>query len=78
MYVLIMPTKFGRSSQTCQKVLLLLHRNQNALLHVLHKIINKTHANVIAQNDTAFPGIKLDINVSKCCAFVKHFETLIS
>ena len=33
---------------------------------------------VITQNDTDLSCIKLDINVSKFCAFVKHFETLIS
>ena len=27
----------------------------------------------IAQSDTDLSCIKLDINVSKCCAFVKHF-----
>ena len=32
---------------------------------------------VIAQNDTDLSCIKLYINVSKCCAFVKHFETFI-
>ena len=32
----------------------------------------------IAQNDTDFCYIKQDINVSKSCVFVKHFETLIS
>ena len=31
----------------------------------------------IAQNDTDLSCIKLCINVSKCCAFAKHFETLI-
>ena len=32
----------------------------------------------IAQNDTDLSCLQLHINVSKCCAFVKHFETLIS
>ena len=32
----------------------------------------------MAQNDNDLSCIKLDINVSKCCAFVKHFETVIS
>ena len=51
----------------------------NVLLHVLYKIINKMCAKVvIAQNNTDLPCTKLDINVSKSCAFVKHFETLIS
>ena len=29
----------------------------------------------IAQNDTNLSSIKLDINVSKCCAFVKHIHS---
>ena len=48
------------------------------LLYVLYKIINKMDVKVvIAQNDTDLSCIKLDVNVLKCCAFVKHFETLI-
>ena len=43
------------------------------------KIKNKIHVKTeIAQNDTDFSCIKLNINVSKGCAFVKHFETVIS
>ena len=51
----------------------------NVLLHVLYKIINKICVKTeIAENDTDLSCLQLDINVSKCCAFVKHFETLIS
>ena len=61
------------------KVLSLIHGNLNILSHVLYKIINKMCVKaIIAQNDTDLSCIKLDINVSKCFAFVKHFETLIS
>ena len=49
------------------------------LLHVLYKVINKIDVKTeIAQNDTDLSCIKLDISVSKCCVFVKHFETVIS
>ena len=62
-----------------QNVLSLFHGNLNVLLHVLYKIINRIYVKTeIAQNDTDLFCIKLDINVSKCWAFVKHFETLIS
>ena len=61
-----------------QKILSLFHGNLNFPLKVLYKIKNKTNVKAeIAQNDTDLSCIKLDINVSKCCAFVKHFETLI-
>ena len=42
---------------------------------IKHKIYVKPE---IAQNDIDLSCIKLDINVSKGCAFVKHFETSIS
>ena len=64
---------------TISKCLLLFHGNLSVLLHVLHKIKNKINVKTqIAQNNTDLSCIKLDINVSKCCAFVKHFKTLIS
>ena len=44
-----------------------------------YKIINKICVKTeIAQNDTDLSCLQLDINVSKCCAFVKHFQTMIS
>ena len=62
---------------TISKSFILFHVNLNVLLHVLYKIINKMYVKTeIAQNDTDLSCIKLDINVSKCYAFVKHFETL--
>ena len=64
---------------TLSKSFILFHGNLNVLLHVLYKIINKMYEKTkIAQNDTDLSCIKLDINVSKCYAFVKYFETLIS
>ena len=49
------------------------------LTHVLYKIINKMYVNMeIAHNDTDLSCCQLDINDSKCCAFVNHFETLRS
>ena len=63
---------------TISKSLSLFHGNLSILLHVLDIIINKIHVKVvIAQNDTDLSFIKLYINVLKCCAFVKHFKTLI-
>ena len=44
-------------------------------VQIINKIFVKTE---IAQNDTDLSCLQLDINVSKCCAFAKHFETLIS
>ena len=63
---------------TISKSLSLFHGNLSTLLHVLDIMINKIYVKVvITQNDTDLSCIKLYINVLKCCAFVKHFKTLI-
>ena len=63
---------------TISKSLSLFYGNLSILLHVLDITINKIYVKVvIAQNDTDLSCIKLYINVLKCCAFVKHFKTLI-
>ena len=64
---------------TISKSFITIPRKFKCPLTCPYKIINKVYVKTeIAQNDTDLSCLQLDINVSKCCAFVKHFKTLIS
>ena len=66
---------FPREFYYLQHTLFRLQLMMKVWLVLINKIYVKTE---IAQNDADLSCIKLDINVLKCCAFVKHLETLIS